>query len=303
MPRLLTGITLLGLFASTAWAASDKDAAQVADGPAPEQARAVVEQLQEPLYNPFVERYVLDELKALRTQMADQRAEMIQQVVDREHSAVDRAVTYATDTITYFFYVIAAASSVLVLVGWSSIRDIKERLHSVAEEEISRLVREYEARLASIEEQLNLKSRHIEENREAIDATNEVQSLWLRAGQEPNPANKIALYDQIMRIRPYDPEALTYKADAVLELGEAQWATNLCHQALRHDPDNSHAFFQLACAAATLGHFEDAVRYLEETIQRSDTYRLDIMEEPTLDPLKDFPPFRALMGLDPEAGE
>ena len=70
--------------------------------------------------SPFVELYVLEELKQLRSDMANQKHELIQQVVDREINSIDRGVQYATDTITYFFYLIAAASSVLVLVGWTA---------------------------------------------------------------------------------------------------------------------------------------------------------------------------------------
>jgi tetratricopeptide (TPR) repeat protein len=235
-------------------------------------ADAKVEQLDKPLYSPFVERYVLDELKALRTDMAAQRAELIQMAVDRELSAVDKAVTYATNTVTYFFYLIAAASSVLVLVGWSSIREIKERVHTLADQEINSLVAEYEQRLHAIEQQLSQETRQIEENREKIEATQEVQSLWLRAGQETNPASKITVYDQIIKIRPLDVEALTYKADAVLELGEPQWASNLCHQALEVDPDNGHAFYQLACAYTAMNQLDEAVHFLLEAINRSETY-------------------------------
>jgi len=253
------------------------------------EAEAKVEQLDKPLYSPFIERYVLDELKALRTDMAAQRAELIQMAVDRELSAVDKAVTYATNTVTYFFYLIAAASSVLVLVGWSSIREIKERVHTLADEEINNLVTEYEQRLRAIEQQLSQETQQIEENREKIERTQEVQSLWLRAGQESNPANKIAVYDQIMMIRPYDVEALTYKADAVLELGEPQWATNLCHLALESDPDNGHAFYQLACAYTAMQQLDEAIHYLQEAINRSETYREQILGDPALSALQSHP--------------
>jgi tetratricopeptide (TPR) repeat protein len=262
MSRILI-ILFLSLFSVSAYAA---DAGLQAD------AQARVEQLDEPLYSPFVERYVLDELKALRTDMAAQRAEFIQMAVDRELSAVDKAVTYATNTVTYFFYLIAAASSVLVLVGWSSIREIKERVHTLADQEINSLVAEYEQRLHAIEQQLSRETRHIEENREKIERTQEVQSLWLRAGQETNPASKIAVYDQIISVRPLDVEALTYKADAVLELGEPQWASNLCHQALEVDPDNGHAFYQLACAYTAMNQLDEAVHFLLEAVNRSETY-------------------------------
>lgn len=248
-----------------------------------------VEQLEQPLYTPFIERYVLDELKSLRTDMAAQRAELIQMSVDREYSAVDKAVTYATDTVTYFFYLIAAASSVLVVIGWSSIREIKERVHALADQEINSLISEYEQRLRAIEQQLSLETQQIEENREKIERTQEVQSLWLRAGQESSPTNKIAMYDQIMMIRPYDVEALTYKADAVLELGEPQWAANLCHLALESDPDNGHAFYQLACAHTAMDQLDDAVHFLQQAITRSETYREQCLSDPALSALQSYP--------------
>ena len=252
------------------------------------QLNQTLEQLEKPLYTPFIERYVLDELKQLRTDMAAQRAELIQMSVDREYSAVDKAVTYATDTVTYFFYLIAAASSILVLVGWSSIREIKERVHTLADQEINSLVSEYEQRLRAIEQQLSLETQQIEENRERIERTQEAQSLWLRAGQETNPASKIAVYDQIMAIRPYDVEALTYKADAVLELDEPQWAANLCHQALESDPENGHAFFQLACAHTAMEQFDEAVHFLQKAIGHSDAYRDQCGNDPALAALQSY---------------
>ncbi len=247
-----------------------------------------VDALTDPLYNPFVERYVLDELKQLRTDMGAQRAEFLQKLADRELNSADRGVNYATNAITYFFYLIAAASSILVLVGWTSIREMKERVHSLADQEISKLVSEYEERLASIETQMNQKTQHIEENREEIERTQEIQSLWLRAAQESNPADQIVVYDQILKLRGDDCEALTYKADAVLELGEPQWAANLCHQALTIDSENSHAFYQLACAYAALKHYDESIGYLKQAIARTDSYREKIGNDAALEPIEDF---------------
>lgn len=261
-----------------------------------EQSKVAVEQLTEPLYNPFVERYVLDDLKQLRTELAAQKAEIIQQIVDREHNSVDRAVTYATNTVTYFFYLIAAATSILVVVGWTSIRDIKERVHTQADEEITRLVGEYERRLHVIESQLNQKTQDIEDNREEIEFTQERHSLWLRAARENNIHNKIVVYDQILKLRRDDTEALTYKADAVLELNEPQWAINLCNEALSIDPDNSHAFYQLACAYTVLGMQEEAINSLAEVLERTDTYKEDILNDPVMQPLHNNERFKELMG-------
>ncbi|TCS39755.1 TPR end-of-group domain-containing protein [Reinekea marinisedimentorum] len=259
-----------------------------------EQADETVEALDESLYTPFIERYILDELKALRTQMLAQRNELQKQILDREHQSVDRAVTYATDTVTYFFYLVAAASSILVIVGWTSIRDIKERIHTYANDEITKLITEYESRLGAIEKQLLARSRDIKENREELETTREVQSLWLRAQQELNPSSKIRTYDQILSIDSEDIEAITYKADAVLELGEPQWAVNLCQQALEKDEQNAHAFYQLGCAYAQLGNVEESIRCIRASIEQNESYREEVLKEEFLANIRELEEFKEL---------
>ena len=286
-------IILLCLFGLSAFCAK---AESVTPNSTAEQAKEVVEALEAPLYNPFVERYVLDEIKQLRIEQAQTKNELIQQIVDREHNSVDRGVAYATDTITYFFYLIAGATSVLVLVGWTSIREIKERVHSLADEEISRLVLQYEKRLDAIESEIQKKSEHIQENKEGIELTQEVQSLWLRAQQESSPAGKIAVYDRLLTLRSDDCEALTYKADTVLELDEPQWAANLCHQALSIDAENSHAFYQLGCAYAAMDNFEESVSFLEKAITKNESYRNEMNTDPALKKLQGFEPFDKVVG-------
>ncbi len=263
-----------------------------ASEPADEQKPAFGERIAN---SPFVELYVLEELKQLRADMAAQKNELIQQVVDRELNSIDRGVQYATDTITYFFYMIAAASSVMVIAGWHSIRDLKVRVHSMADQEIAQLVETYEKRLHGIEKQLKQKTALIEENREEIALTQDVHSLWLRAGQEASPKNKIKIYDQILKLLPENTEALTYKADAALELQEPLWAINLCNQALVIDPDNAHAFYQLGCAYAAMAQFEEAVNFLSEALKRSEFYRNELATDPALEPLKDYAPFTQLL--------
>lgn len=257
-------------------------------------AQEVVDNLEAPLYSPFVERYVLDELRTLRQEMANTRTELIQQIVDREISVSDKAMSYASNTVTYFFYLIAAVSSILVIIGWTSIREIKEKVHGLADAEVTKLVETYEERLRTIERTLTQKTKHIDENRLEIERTKELHTLWLRAGLEHSPAGKIAVYDEILKLHPRDYEALTYKADAALELQEPQWAVSLCQEALMIHPEFSHAFYQLACAKAALGKFEEAIDHLESAVDRMDVVDEDILADPALEPLYDHPRFKEI---------
>ena len=132
-----------------------------------------IKTLEKPMYTPFVELYLLDESKALRKEMQDTRAELIEKVVEKELSVADKSMSYATDTVTYFFYLIAGATSILVVIGWNSIRDMRNQLTSLAEKRVNELVVEYEQRLKFIEEQLQQKSEIIHQNQAEIERTNE----------------------------------------------------------------------------------------------------------------------------------
>ncbi|NIV40532.1 MAG: tetratricopeptide repeat protein, partial [Anaerolineae bacterium] len=51
--------------------------------------------------------------------------------------ASDRAIQYTTSTVNNIFYIIAAAASIFVLVGWTSLRDIRHRLEEMVESKVS----------------------------------------------------------------------------------------------------------------------------------------------------------------------
>ncbi|MCD8521782.1 MAG: hypothetical protein LRY66_17895 [Saccharospirillaceae bacterium] len=265
-----------------------------------QKAGQTIEQLQAPLYSAFTERYLLDEVKNLRQQVADARVELTEKIVDKELDVASKALTYATDTVTYFFYLIAGASTLLVLIGWNSLRDIKERVGAFANDEIRRITASYEKRLDKLEDELHRKSRHIAQAQEEIELTNEIHSLWLKASQENTPQSKIAIYDQILQLRPDDVEALTYKADAALLLGQAQWATSLANRALEVDPENSHALYQRACAHAESGAAEEALRDLQSAIGKADSLRLQAGRDTSFESLLKNERFLAMVVLPPD---
>ncbi|WP_369856077.1 hypothetical protein [Candidatus Thalassolituus haligoni] len=292
-----TGFWLVAAFCF----AAPEPAAEGVSISADEKAATTINHLQAPLYTAFTERYILDEVKNLRQMLADARVEFTEKVVEREFQVADRALTYATDTVTYFFYLIAGASTLLVLVGWNSLRDIKERVGAYANDEVKRITDSYEARLDKLELELHSKSRHIAAAQEEIELTNEIHSLWLKASQESSPQSKITIYDQILLLRPDDVEALTYKADAALLLGQAQWASRLANKALDIDPENSHAMYQRACAHAESGYIDEALQDLEQAINQSETLRLQARDDSSFAAMAEHEQFLMLVsGLAPE---
>ena len=265
--------------------------------PAPrEEAQSEIEK--GPVISQFRENWILSELRAIRQDMMEYRNQMNLLVTDRELEVADKAMGYATNTVTYFFYLIAGAASILALVGWSTIRDLKDNVRVYAEKEMARLTSEYESRLADLERELRKKSRTIAENQEEIERTNEIHSLWLKSTKEPSAQAKIEMYDRILELRPDDPEALAWKADAALELGEQRWALSLCDRVLEVDEENAHALYQRACAWSGLGEIDNALNDLEAAIEYSETLVRHARSEEMFRPLQQLERFQALVGSD-----
>jgi len=255
-----------------------------------------VETLTEPMYNPFIERYVMDELKQLRVDMNALHVDLTKEVVNRELTATTRAVGYATDTVTYFFYLIAGISSVLLLVGWNSIREIKDKALNIADTKVNKVISQYEDRLEKLEAELQNKSEGISTAQRRLSQHQDIHSLWLKAAQEQISSNRLNIYDQILEIDPENTEAMTYKADVALEMDEPQWAINLWHQALLYDAENKHAYYQLAGAYALLKQPHDALFYLEKSIKDAEGIaEEDIIKDPIFESLLNNPEFQKLL--------
>ena len=221
------------------------------------------------LDRPLMERYILDEIKSLRQSQQDLERRMIIEITDRELSVADKSLNYANVTVTYFFYIIAGVASMIAFVGWQSLREFKVNTKEMAENRLESIAQDYEKKFSALEQDLKRKTRIIGENNKEIEIINEVHNLWLRAQSMQTPEQKIEVYDEILHIRPGDLEALTYKADAAMEINEYNWALSICNRVLEVDDTNGPALYQRACAYARLGIEEQAIDDLQRALDAS----------------------------------
>ena len=247
------------------------------------------------LDRPLVERYILDELRALRQDQQDLERRLTIQITDRELSVADRSLNYSNVTVTYFFYVIAGVASLVALIGWQSLREVKHNTREMADKSINKIAQEYERKFVALEQDLKRKSRIITENNREIEVINEIHNLWLRSQSVQTAEQRIEVYDEILKIRPGDLEALTYKAEAVNEMKEYHWAMSLCNRVLELDNDNGPALYQRACAYARLGAEDQALEDIRRAIEISPSMRDLILEEPDFESLYGNKNFNALI--------
>lgn len=242
----------------------------------PKELDSKIQNLQKPLYTPFVENYILNELKLLRDENRNLKIQLHETLAKKEVEISSNVINYATSTINNMFYIIAAASSILVIIGWTSIKDINEKIKHMIDEKTSKTIKEYENRMAEFEQSLAQRAKQVKENAQEIELMNTIHSLWLRASQDSTPSGKIEAYDEILELRPEDVEAIAYKADAVLDLGEANWSLNLTNQALLIDDNYANAYYQRAKAFAVLNQEENAITDLEKAIELNEDYSSEI---------------------------
>lgn len=251
--------------------------------------------LQEPMYRPLVERYILDEIKTLRQENQSLRAEVTKKIAEAKLESSDRAIDYTTSTVNNIFYIITAAASLLVLLGWRSLNDIKKSLKIDMAKKIQTLTSDYESRLQQVEVKMTERSKVIIETQKNITDTNSIHSLWMRAGLEKSDEDKISVYDEILSIKPDDIEAMTYKADALLEIGEIRWALDLTNNAIELDHEYALAYWQRACAYSKMDKPADALKDIKKAIELSDTLEEELLNEKHFENLHENKAFKLLV--------
>lgn len=248
--------------------------------------------IEKPLFKPLIERYILDELRNIRIDQQTLRTELEHRVSRAEVEQTDRAARYITDTVGNIFYIIAGATSFLIFAGWNSLRDIRKKTEDIVERRVEQITKKYNEELELLQVRLGEQSKNILDNQNKIYNTQLNHSLWMRSNLETNLQSKIEVYDEILRLNADDAEAYAYKADAVLDLDEYEWALNLSDKAINIDPDYGYAYWQRACAHAKLGNFNDAISDLKTALHKNPNLRDDIVKEPSFECMKDSPEFQ-----------
>lgn len=232
------------------------------------------------LERPLMERYILDELKSVRIDNQQTRIDMEQHIAQLKIQDNDRAARYMTDTIANIFYLIAAATSILFFAGWNSLRDIRSKTEEIIETSIEVITEQYKQELVALQNKVQEQSQIVLNNQKNIYNAQLIHSYWMRSNLETNAQAKIDLYDEILKINDNDAEVYAYKADAVLDLDEYEWALNLSNKAIEIDNEYGYAYWQRSCAQAKLDNFKEAVKDLEKAIEKSPSLKEEIQNEP-----------------------
>ncbi len=90
-----------------------------------------------------MERYILMSW-SWESNSGDLERRLTIQMTDRELAVADKSLNYANVTVTYFFYIIAGVASLIALVGWQSLKELKHTTKEMADRRLNDIAQDYE---------------------------------------------------------------------------------------------------------------------------------------------------------------
>ena len=152
----------------------------------------------------WTQRFILTEMKELRTELERTRRELNTELNQRELSSVDRALSYNANTVNFFWIIITIAVTGFGLLGYRTMKDVKENFSSKFEKEVQKRVREEQKKLEvfmrKFENDQLKQSHEILKNQESIQKQQEAWYLWSQYNREEHQATKLELLDKIATI-------------------------------------------------------------------------------------------------------
>lgn len=234
----------------------------------------------------WTQRFILTELKELRIQLESTRRELNEQLNTRELASIDRALSYNANTVNFLWIIITIAVTGFGLVGWRTMKDVRENLTNNFEKEVQKRIKEEQRKLESFMkkfEQDQLKqSKDILKNQEYIQKKQEAWYFWSQYNREENPSSRLDLLEKISGIWLEEDIILIYIERSWIYVELALWdkAIESADKWLTISNDNTTLLYNKASALVMLELHNEAVKVLSNVIWVNPSMKEEILEDP-----------------------
>jgi len=234
----------------------------------------------------WTQRFILTELKELRIWLEATKRELNEELNARELATVDRALSYSWNTVNFLWLIITMAVTGFWLVGWRTMKDVRENLTTNFEKEVQKRVKAEQRKLEEFmkrfeEEQLK-QSKGILKNQEFIQKKQEAGYLWSQYNREENPSGKLDLLEKVALIWLEEDEILIHieKSSIYAELGLWDKTLESSERWLEISSENTTLLYNKASALIMLEQQEEAIKALMNIIWVSPWMKDEILVDP-----------------------
>lgn len=233
----------------------------------------------------WTERFILTEIKELRTDLEWLKREINIELNNRELNSVDRALSYSWNTVNFLWLIITMAVTWFGLVWWRTMKDVRENLTKNYEKEVQKRVKAEQKKLEEFmsrfeEEQLK-QSESILQNQEFIQKKQEAAYYWSQYNREENPAQKIDLLENIASIGLGEDEILIHieKSGIYIELWLWDKAFEASEKWLEISNDNMTLLYNKAAALIMLDDNEEGIKVVNNILALNPTMKDDLLDD------------------------
>jgi tetratricopeptide (TPR) repeat protein len=240
----------------------------------------------------WTQRFILSEMKELRTQLEATRRELNEELNKRELEAVDRALSYSGNTVNFLWLIMTMAVTGFWLVGWRTMKDVRENLTNNFEAQIQKNVRVQQKRLEEFmqkfeQEQLS-QSKEILETQELMQKKQEWAYYWSQFNREEDGVVRLELLEKIAWLNVEEDELIILIERALIYVSLGLWdkALETSDRWLELSSENTTLLYTKAESLVMLEESEEGLKVINNVLVVKPSMREEIMEDPTFENLR-----------------
>ena len=241
----------------------------------------------------WTQRFILTELRDLRTELEATRRELNIELNERELTTVDRALSYSWNTVNFLWLIITMAVTGFWLVGWRTMKDVRVNLWKNFEKEVQKSVKVQQNKLEvfmnTFKEEQIAQSAEILENQENIKKKQEWAYFWSQFNREEDLVVQLELLDTIsnLSLEENDLIILIEKAQIYIALWLWDKAFENAEKWLEITSENISLLQAKAISLLMLENKEEALRALNNILVIKPSAKEELLENVLLEELKD----------------
>lgn len=210
----------------------------------------------------WTDRFILGELKELRTWLEWIKREIYSEIQNREIDAVDKALSYSANTVNFLFVFITIIIMWFWVVWWRTIWDIKKSTKESMDRETKKIIANFQNKILELEKE------------------QKVNILWRQFNLSDSDVDKMAILDKVQKLKPDSQDVMVERWNIYLSMWLFEQVIETSSQILLLDwvKNQAHALYNRICAYSKLWEMDKAYSDINHLIQLSPEYKDIILE-------------------------
>lgn len=232
----------------------------------------------------WTQRFILAEMKDLRTQLEATRRELNIELNNRELATVDKALSYSGNMVNFLWLIITMAMAGFWLVWWRTMQDVRENLKENFHKEVQKSVKVQEKHLEEF--MLSFKEEHLKQsgqllkNQEKIKKKQEASYLWSQYSREEDMVLTLEILDNIEMLELEENElfVLIERANVYIKIALWDKALENAERWLDISSENTTLLLAKAQSLVMLENIDEALMVVNNILVIKPSMKEELLE-------------------------